>query len=35
VDNEENFGAVEQRSTAESIGSDELGAIIRAKRWAG
>ena len=34
VDNEENFGAVEQRSTAESIGSDELGAIIRAKRWA-
>ena len=30
----ENFGTVERPSTAERIGSDELGAIIRAKRWA-
>ena len=34
VDEVENFGAVERPSTAERIGSDELGAIIRAKRWA-
>ena len=34
VDNEENFGTVERPSTAERIGSDELGEIIRAKRWA-
>ena len=33
VDNEENFGAIGQSST-NSIGSGELEAIIRAKRWA-
>jgi uncharacterized protein YdaU (DUF1376 family) len=34
VDDVDNFGAIERPSTAERIGSDELGAIIRAKRWA-